>query len=139
MRLLLVAIMIVLLPVRGWVGDVMATRMAAPAALLQVTGVSATGTHAHAATDVAHDHVAQQATSLPAISDCADHATASHGSLPDNSACKACVVCQVCNTVALELSTAYFSGHLLAPWVPPSAAPRFASADRALGLKPPIS
>ena len=139
MRLLLVAIMIVLLPVRGWVGDVMATRMAAPGALLQATGTSTTGTHAHAATDPAHDHVAQQATALTAISDCADHAGAGTGSWSDNSACKSCVVCQVCHTVALELSTAYFSGLVLAPWVPRSVAPRFASADRALGLKPPIS
>ena len=137
MRLLLVAIMIVLLPVRGWVGDVMATRMAAPVALQQATGASTTGTHVHAATDAAHDHSAQPVAALPATSDCADHAGA--GSLSENSACKSCVVCQVCNTVALELSTAYFSGHLLALWVPPSAAPRFASADRALGLKPPIS
>ena len=139
MRLLLVAIMIVLLPVRGWVGDVMATRMAAPGALLQATGASTTGTHVHAATDAAHDHVAQQLAALPVSNDCADHAGAGTGSLSDNSACKSCIVCQVCNTVALELSTAYFSGQLLAPWVPPSAAPRFASADRALGLKPPIS
>ena len=139
MRFLLVAIMIILLPVRGWVGDAMATRMAAPAALVQAISASATGTHAHAATDVAHDHLAQQAAALPVTSDCVTHAGAGTGSLSDGSACKACVVCQVCHTVALELPTAYLSRQVPAPWAPHSVTPRFASADRALGLKPPIS
>ena len=139
MRLLLVAIMIILLPVRGWVGDAMATRMAAPAALVQATGDSATGTHAHAETNVAHDHLAQQAAALPATSDCATHAGAGTGSPSDGSACESCVVCQVCHTVALELPTADFSRQVPAPWVPRSVTPGFASVDRALGLKPPIS
>ena len=123
MRLWVLVLAIVLLPLRGWLGDAM---MLAPVQ-------SATAGHAMHATPSAdaHDmHAAHAPMDAGATHDSTDSPHAAHTT---------CDTCQFCHSVAV---TAW-------PEVPmPAAAPahgpiagamRFASAEAAQGFKPPIS
>lgn len=120
MRYLIVALMILLLPLRGWAGDAMATHMAATA------GSSQTGS------TLTHEKSAS--------ADCAGH----HGSgQTDTDNAKSvngetCQACQACHTVALSSSSAVDSVLFVAPSPPLVTAAQFTSADTALGQKPPI-
>ena len=140
MRRLLVAFMILLLPLRGLMGDAMATQMSVPALLEQAAVVASSGDH-HAMPTKAHSHrdTAESAVAS-AAHDCFDHASVGQPSSPDVPQCQSCPTCQACSIVAL--STPFFA----APFVMPvpierlqSAVSRFTSADRAPSLKPPIS
>ena len=119
MRRWLVLLMLVLLPLRGWVGEAMAGEMIQQ----QLHGP-------HAAAQHAMDH------------DCAGHA--GHAGHPDHEAAKAdpcstCASCQVCSAVALAvpLRTVPCASFGHAP--PRFEAPAFASAERQLAFKPPKS
>ncbi|WP_411878785.1 hypothetical protein [Polaromonas sp. YR568] len=120
------ALLIALLPLRGWMGDAMATQMAA--GQLQH--------HQAQAADPAHaGHPAQTA---PAPHDCADpadngstHAAGGH--------CESCAACQACHTVALSLAATGLMPVFSALRLASPAADLFASADAALRKKPPIS
>ncbi|MDH6165829.1 hypothetical protein M2282_000957 [Variovorax boronicumulans] len=137
MRTLLLALMIALLPIRGWLGDAMAVEMvrhSLPAASV----VAEEASPAPVAAD-AHCHEAMNAadSGMSAMAHHDDGSSTSHGT--DHQGCGTCTVCQVCHTVAL-------GGTLLidivhgAPQAPPAAhAARFASAEPVPGLKPPIS
>lgn len=135
MRHLILAIMIVLLPLRGWVGDAMATQMAADSA-------SSTSQHHQVATEViaAHAHDTGAAghfdheNALQTAHDCAVQ-TADTAS----GHCGSCQICQVCHTVALSPPTAGLNMTFDAPLLPPTSATLFTSAQAALGKKPPIS
>ena len=140
MRHLLLVLLIVLLPLRSWGGDAMATRMAAPTLTHQLAVAHSGAGQAHAAAAPKHMPVAVEAFGASlAGADCVDHSGSENTSPTDSSHCQSCVVCQACYSSALVLPvfdigvTFAFSG------LPRSAAPRFASAERALGLKPPIS
>ncbi|RZI78125.1 MAG: DUF2946 domain-containing protein [Variovorax sp.] len=124
MRILILALAILLLPLRGWLGDAMAIdAMHTPAAAVQAMADGGRAMHdmagmshdAHAAHDV---HGAQQAD-------------------PD---CQStCGDCQLCHSVAMtvwpELADA-----LEAPRAAPAfSTTAFASAEPAPGFKPPIS
>ena len=127
MRYLLLALMIALVPLRGWVGDAMAMQMAvAPIA------------HTHEAGASAPVHAGSPRTET-AVADCAGHTGSGNPSPSDPSHCQSCVACQVCNTAALAVQTFAIGATVTPLEVPHSAAPRFTSAERALGLKPPIS
>jgi uncharacterized protein involved in copper resistance len=128
MRRWLVLLMLVLLPLRGWVGEALAGEMiqqqlqqAAPAAL-----------HAMDHPNMAHamDH------------DCAghdDHAGPAQHGQPAAQGCGTCASCQVCSAFALAVPVTTVQcadfGH--AP--PLFDAPRFASAERQAAFKPPKS
>lgn len=139
MRTLLLALMIALLPIRGWLGDAMAVEMvrhslpAAEAAVSMAT--AATEAHCHEAMD--------DGNSMNMQMDMADHA-GSHDNHSSNDGtghqgCGTCTACQVCHTVALGGMPLVDIVHS-APQAPPAAhAARFASAEPAQGLKPPIS
>lgn len=136
MRTLLLALMIALLPIRGWLGDAMALEMvrhslpAAEAVVAAANGIAES--HCHEATmeaDTGHDMAAMHGTS--------GDAQQSHGT--DHANCGTCVACQVCHTVALGGMPLVDTPHA-APQAPPAAhAARFASAEPVLGFKPPIS
>jgi hypothetical protein len=138
MRTLLLALMIALLPIRGWLGDAMAVEMvrhslpAAEAAVSMVT--AATEAHCHEAMDAG--------SSMDMQMDMADHAGSHDNSSNDGAGhqgCGTCTACQVCHTVALGGMPLVDIVHS-APQAPPAAhAARFASAEPAQGLKPPIS
>ena len=133
MRTLLLALMIALLPIRGWLGDAMAVEMvqhSLPAASL----VAEEASPASVAAD-AHCHEAMEAADS-GMDTMAHH---DEGSSTDHQGCGTCTVCQVCHTVALGGTPLIDIVHG-APQAPPAAhAARFASAEPVPGLKPPIS
>lgn len=120
MRHLVLALMILLLPLRGWVGDVMATHMASEAVTIEAGAVR---TH-----------------EMSAPTDCAGHSASKQAdsSVPTNASSETCQACQACHTVALSCNTAIDSALLEAPSPPLVIAAQFTSADTALGQKPPI-
>ena len=140
MRHLFVAFLIALLPLRGWVGDAMATSMAADHAqhMAQVaTKIIATDTHQTG--EKAHfdpETVAVKATLLTV--DCSGHDLESV-SLKVSAHCDSCSACQACHAVALSLTSVDSTAAFNVSTLPRAAAAQFASASIALGKKPPIS
>ena len=127
MRLPLFVLMIALLLVRGWAGDVMTTSMAL--APLQ---------HASKLIAVTDHRIRAQAhldRESPATHDCGGH---SHEDIED-AHCESCAACQACHTVALTPATSGCSSLFSTPSQPRSATAQFASAETARGQKPPIS
>ncbi|MGH6638245.1 MAG: hypothetical protein ACREBY_06520 [Polaromonas sp.] len=145
MRFLLFALMIALLPLRGWFGDAMATEMALAQLQHQQPATKIIANHAHKPGAEAHfDHepaaskaadavqavqVAHDCTGQPAGD--ASHAADAH--------CESCSACQACHTVALSPAAAKLNPVFSALTLPRAAAAQFASAEAALGQKPPIS
>lgn len=123
MRYLLIALMIVLLPARGWVGHAMAMDMAAQQVVMAQTAVSA------------------ELAAMP--EDCPMHAEAA--GLMDKPAETASTHCNSCDTCELCLALASFSwidvpAQAFAPQAGPAThGSRFSSADNVPGIKPPIS
>ena len=120
MRYLVVALMIFLLPLRGWTGDAMATHMAATAVSSETSA-----THIHEKSALAH---------------CAGHQDSGQAdsSVSKTASGETCQACQACHTVALASSTAIDSVLFVAPSPRLVTAAQFSSADTALGQKPPI-
>ena len=116
-RFLLIALMLVLLPLRGWAGDVMAVNMAATAVV-----------------QAKMDSLTSQAA-MPA--DCDMHAQP-----PTDNATVYCSNCDTCE-MCLALANLTFATWTDIQQVPPSTSldfdARFSDAVRALNLKPPIS
>lgn len=162
MRHLLLVLMILLLPLRGWAGDAMATDMAigtmnvlqvaqkqmTPVATemvaMNVQGMSATAQF-HAKNADHHASGDLQVVAMAAAShDCADmqaapsdsHHVVEGGSTMD---CGVCPSCQACHTVALALKSEKTTPVFNALVQPQIAGHKFASADAALSQKPPIS
>ena len=125
MRCLVLALMIVLLPLRGWAGDAMATQMA--------THMASTVVSSEAAADRTHE--------MSAATDCAGHSASKQAdsSVSKSANGETCQACQACHTVALSSSTAIDSVLFEAPSLPLVTAAQFTSADTALGQKPPIA
>ena len=143
MRHLLFALMIALLPLRGWVGDVMATEMAVPKAAQLQNATEMVATHAQGAGASGHfDHAstepaAAQPVPVP-VPDCAGHGAGENSPMAD-AHCESCAACQACHTVALSPLTPVTPSVMAPPALPRSPATHFASATAALGQKPPIS
>jgi hypothetical protein len=147
MRHFLLALLIALLPLRSWVGDAMATQMAAgqvqhSQSQLHGQQHDATKTIAEyqdgALAEGHFDHEEVAEAPPTAEPDCAAHSANGDASTAD-SHCESCAACQACHTVALSLmgssaGPVFTSLALLYP-----AAELFASADTALRQKPPIS
>ena len=131
MRRWFILIMIALLPIRGWVGDVMAAdmvtqRIASVAQIpLQVQQPADAAADSHA------DCHGKAAADNPASQPAGDSKTATVD-------CGNCTSCQVCHSVAMApkaLANPVAPAHSAAP------SPRrthFASAEPARGFKPPI-
>lgn len=137
MRFLVFVLMIVLLLLRGWAGDAMATQMASAVIAIESGAASAHKIRATAS----FDHENQAVESLHAMPDCHEQMT-SHGST-DNAAnddhCGTCQACQACHTVALSPSAMDVTLSFLSPLLRPTHASAFTSAASALGQKPPIA
>ncbi len=122
----LLLLMIALLPLRGWVGEVMAAEMSARQvqANRTVAIVSQVQAPLHRA---AHD-------------DCIEHASDPRaGPAAASSDCPTCAMCQACSAMAHASFVASGGASALGQQRPASVEARFASADGARGLKPPIS
>jgi len=131
MRRLVLALMIALLPLRGWVGDAMEMEMASVTMHLPVS-VMESG----ASSDHGSQPAADSDTDNALHADCPGHAASPDGdaqTVPD------CGTCAACHAVALASSFPHVEPATLPAVQPPSVDPHYASAERALGIKPPIS
>ena len=151
MRIFLFALMIALLPLRGFAGDVMATEMAIQLAAQHSQQNEVRDHHADASKNVApnadhsgasghfdshHETAAAQEAATTANA-CAGHfATEQCHSSDSHGSCQAC---QACHTVALSLAFNPVQPVFASSMLPHLAAAQFASAEAALGQKPPIS
>jgi hypothetical protein len=130
MRHLFLAFLIALLPLRGWVGDVMAAQMST-AALAQAEAMD----RMMDAMDAAMVHHA----------DCPDHTAMPQDAAADPDAgnsddphCTHCTVCQLCHSPAMVVDLARLP--IMATVVPPQTEPRvYTDALRVPGFKPPIA
>ncbi|SFP26082.1 hypothetical protein SAMN05216567_10588 [Variovorax sp. OK605] len=137
MRTLLLALMIALLPIRGWLGDAMAVEMvrhSMPAAAATAVSMAGAATEAHC-----HDAMGEMGAGDTAAMNMSGHDGNHDAGGADHQGCGTCTACQVCHTVALGGMPLVDTVHG-APQAPPAArTARFASAEPAQGLKPPIS
>ncbi|MCZ8257367.1 MAG: hypothetical protein O9327_17085 [Polaromonas sp.] len=147
MRHLLLALLIALLPLRGWVGDAMATQMSAGQIQHSQSEEhgqqhGATKTIAehqdHTLAEAHFDHEDMAQAQPAAEPDCAGHGTGESTHTADGH-CESCAACQACNTVALSLTGPDLCPVFKSLALPLPAADHFASADAALRQKPPIS
>lgn len=136
MRRCLYILLILLLPLRGLVGDAMATQMALPQAGAHAVATAGPVHDGHAA-EPAHAHAASAALGA---GDCAGHGGQNESAgAHDASHCGECAMCQTCHTVAVMVVAEIPGAGQQHPAVPRLAATGFTSADRALALKPPTS
>ncbi|HEY0822165.1 MAG TPA: hypothetical protein VGD76_00125 [Ramlibacter sp.] len=125
MRRWLLILVILLLPLRGWMGEAMAGQMHhAPL-----------GTHAHPAATV-------QTAQPPAAHGCEAHAHAAPAqdaqAQPQADAdVPTCASCQVCSAVALSPAAAASPASTFSQPRPQTVQPAYASADTGLFFKPP--
>lgn len=144
MRHLVLALMIVLLPLRGWTGDAMAIQMAS--ITITASAIESGAARAHEMGPAASfDHQNQAFEATPAMPDCHEQAAAQSktittaSSATDNDHCGTCQACQSCNTLALSPSPIEAMASFASPQLRPTRAAAFTSAASALGQKPPIS
>lgn len=147
MRILLIAIMLVLLPLRGWVGNAMAVTMAAPGpmqtvateAVLDCHGMDeaeAQDTHGDPMMQAHAAHDMQGAASNTADAHAVEHGNAGHGG---GASCSTCSFCQMCHTVALAAPVSAVPGAQSHGALPLASLPADLSATPLPGFKPPIS
>lgn len=135
MRRLFVALMILMLPLRGWIGDVMAMELMQPA-------LQAAYAHAPAAPE-ASSHAPQGDGHAMHDAHAADHGhaapVATDGHAGHGSSHLACTACQVCHSVAMAETAPALGGEALPHAAPQAALPHFASAEARRLAEPPIS
>ena len=145
MRPLFFALMIALLPLRGWLGDAMATEMAvmqighAQAAERRVAGYQGSTASAESTQAAHHEMPVAQAGH-----DCGEAAAAAVSGAGDagdsgDGHGVSCQSCGVCHTLALSRAFEASSPAASAVSLSSSRTAPFASAEAALGQKPPIS
>ena len=160
-------LMILLLPLRGWMGDAMATGMAAgqltvlqtvqkKAASFPTAATSATSateniaTHAHEKWAAGHNHLknadshvlkdAQPVAEAQTVHDCGMQAMDVAGNAESSGMdCGTCASCQACHTVVLSPMAQRALAIFNPAPLPEAATLPYASADAALSQKPPIS
>lgn len=117
MRFLFIILMLVLLPLRGWAGNVMAVNMAA--------------------TTVAQSKINSIASQVSMPADCAMH---SQSSTNDAAVyCSNCDTCELCLAVANLTLVSWSASQLIRHSSPLAFDASFSSAVRAPNRKPPIS
>lgn len=142
MRHLLLALMIALLPLRGWVGDVMAMELMATTLHHTWSAIDSVAPQEDPTREEAGFH-ARHGTMTHA--ECPGHVTMAE---PDTQAgsqhhanatdCSMCAACQICHAIALTPGTWLIEATFLPASQPQASAHRFASAEHAPGFKPPI-
>jgi hypothetical protein len=148
MRFFVLALLMVLLPLRGWTGDAMATDMAVSAAAQQMHQT----TNAAAKADSHQGHQSREGHSNHAdhetltevtasTAGCLIHADCDQTHHAGHSAgdCESCSACQACHNVPLLVDSDELKQRLNSLWTPTEAVDPFASADAAHDQKPPIS
>lgn len=146
--------MIALLPLRGWVGDVMATQMAVeqmreqsgaddtarrgatPSTPSATKSIAAYALFSGAKSTFGHERSADHAAVV--APDCSNHAQSADADSAD-AGCANCAICQVCHTVGLTETASVTVPESHPETQPRASVSQFASAVAALGQKPPIS
>ena len=124
MRILILALAILLLPLRGWLGDAMA--------------IDAVHARAAAVQPVPHEEHAMH--DMAGMSHDAHAAHDVHGAQQADPECQStCGDCQLCHSVAMTVWPALASVMEAPRAAPDFAAAAFGSAAPAPGFKPPIS
>ena len=116
-RFLLIALMLVLLPLRGWAGNIMAVDMAATATI-----------------QVKMAHVSNHAA-MPV--DCAMHTQPAANDAA--TLCGSCDTCELCLAVANLTHAVWAASPFMRHTSPLASNASFSSASSASSLKPPIS
>ena len=125
MRRFIFILMIALLPLRGWMGEAMATTMAADKVTINLIATKAINTPATIDMRLKND-----------ISNCDMHKLIPED---DSSSQSSCTACQACNAAGTMTSTVQTTSIIKVHNAQPQAfASQFASANIALGQKPPI-
>ena len=128
MRYLFIALMIVLLPLRGWAGNAMAVDMAAQQVSMAQTSVARTA-------------AMTAASAMPA--DCPMHMQALDDKADQDGTtklyCHSCDTCELCLALASWTHTAWAAGAMSRPAAPLLMANDFRSAAATASFKPPIS
>jgi len=125
MRSFIFILMIALLPLRGWMGEAMATTMAADKIAINLIAFKATNTLATV-----------DSTLENGMSDCDMHKTSPQD---DSGAKPSCTACQACNAAGSLTSTAQINSVNKVRYAQPLAhAGQFDSVPIALVQKPPI-
>ena len=143
MRVLLFILMLVLLPLRGWMGDAMATSMAVAelqAAASPKTAMYSVADQASKTRASAGFYAKNESThAVSAVSDCAGHTAAAQTDTDDADHCTPCSACGACHSASMSSPTPVWAAavHGATPGVWPADA--FLSADAATTQKPPIS
>lgn len=125
MRYLLIALMIVLLPLRGWAGNAMAVDMAAQQVFMAQASTAAMVAEPAMPADCPMH--------LQAVADKADQTS------PAVDHCHSCDTCQLCLALASWEHHDWPASAMGRPGAPLLADTSFRSADTAASLKPPIS
>lgn len=132
MRRIFILLMIALVPLRSWAGDLMTLEMAVSQSVgvEQASARTAPDCHSQNSTVSVADSVTES-MSNPAGNPAKDSATEGR--------CDTCGICQFCHSVAMANFSFSPLPSLAAPSWLSSDSIGFASAPRALSLKPPIS
>ena len=156
----MLALMILLLPLRGWTGDAMATKMAAGQLMvlqapvekvsLPAAAPEKIATHTHETLAEGHNHAKNADSDLltgpeflgeaQSTHDCVIEAShALHEVTNGGMDCGSCPSCQACHTVALSPLASKSVLIFNVATQPEAATLPYVSADGALSQKPPIS
>lgn len=133
MRALWIALLIALLPLRGWVGDAMALSMLAAPGGHPVQQAGAAGPCPHAEPAAAHAGAAHVESAN------ADHRHVQGDAAPDNNAGHQHLACDLCNGPALQASATDSPRGQASPGPQVLRAERFASLAPRQQHKPPIA
>lgn len=132
MRLFVIALLIVLLPVRGWMGDAMAINMLGMADMHSLAAQAAPTDHKASGAD----HEVCAGMSMASAPAGVPGAEGTQGSMTD---CESCALCQACNMVAFAALSGAVQSIALPRFSPLGLQSHFASAHLRRGVKPPIS
>ena len=125
MRRFIFILMILLLPLRGWMGEAMATTMAADEIAINLIAAKSINTPATVDTPLKND-----------MSNCDMHKLAPEDDFSSQSSCTACQACNAAGTLTSTVQT--ISIVKVHSEQPQAFASQFASASVAFGQKPPI-
>ena len=128
MRYLVIALMIVLLPLRGWAGNAMAVDMATQQVLMMQDSAASTAAKLAASSMPADCQMHDQA-----VDDKTDQVSRA------SAHCHSCDTCQLCLALASWTHPDWRAAANGRPGTPLLAASGFRSADTAASFKPPIS
>lgn len=125
MRRFIFILMIALLPLRGWMGEAMATTMAVTEITINFIAPQSINTPPTAELPLKND-----------MSDCEMHKTGTQDDTNEKSSCSAC---QACHSVGTLTSSVHVNSIDKTPYaLPLTLASQFISANLALFQKPPI-